>query len=132
MYLKAERKCIMEDFQSLKDLLLLQEELLLNEAVRDSREKLNELLADDFMEFGSTGRIFDKEHILELLPNESDPQMTLSNFDARVLASDVVQTIYLVHRKQDMTYSLRSSIWKRNAGKWQMTFHQGTFTEEYR
>jgi hypothetical protein len=132
MYFKAERKNFMDDFQSLKDLLLLQEELLLNEAVRHSIEKLDELLADDFMEFGSSGRIFDKEHILERLPKESDPQMTLSNFDARVLAPDVVQTIYLVERKKDMKYSLRSSIWKRNAGKWQMTFHQGTFTEEYR
>ncbi|MRH43473.1 DUF4440 domain-containing protein [Aquibacillus halophilus] len=116
----------MED--KLKEHLHSLDKLLLQTDTRQSKEKLNELLADDFLEYGSSGRIFDKANILSRLPNEEDPEFSLMDFEARQLASKVVLTTYRVIRRQDMTHSLRSSIWQLNEGKWQMTFHQGTKT----
>jgi hypothetical protein len=43
------------------------EEDLLKPEVRRSAERVNCLLADDFIEFGSSGRIFDKRGIIEAL-----------------------------------------------------------------
>lgn len=121
---------LMEDFLSLKAHLYSLDVRLLHSDVRKSEKELNELLADDFMEFGSSGRVFDKKDILDRLPGEKDPEMTLTDFEARLLAENVVLTTYRVLNRQNMKYSLRSSIWKLNEGKWQMTFHQGTFTEQ--
>ncbi|WP_226036863.1 nuclear transport factor 2 family protein [Aquibacillus saliphilus] len=118
----------MNDFTKIKEHLHSLEILLLQSETRKSKEKLDELLAVDFIEFGSSGRIFDKDAILSRLPKEKNPEFELMDFDARQLAPGVVLTTYRVLKRMDMKYSLRSSIWKLNEGKWQMTFHQGTNT----
>jgi hypothetical protein len=43
------------------------EEELLKPEVRRSADRLSHLLADEFVEFGSSGRIFDKRQIIESL-----------------------------------------------------------------
>jgi hypothetical protein len=43
------------------------EEQLLKPEVRTSRDRVGYLLADDFIEFGSSGRIFDKRGVIEAL-----------------------------------------------------------------
>ncbi|RAK19417.1 MULTISPECIES: DUF4440 domain-containing protein [Bacillales] len=113
---------------SLKEHLYSLEERLLQPDVRKSVEELEILLADDFIEFGSSGRVFNKQQVIERLPNESTIQMTLMDFEVKLLAPDVALTTYRVLKHKDMKYSLRSSIWKLKEGKWQMVFHQGTPT----
>ena len=44
------------------------EEQLLQPAVRKDATRLDALLADGFIEFGSSGRVFDKQAIIYLLP----------------------------------------------------------------
>ncbi len=46
-----------------------------------------------------------------------------------MLASDVLLATYQTFRHNDSKYALRSSIWKKNQGEWQMIFHQGTPTK---
>ncbi|WP_017187718.1 DUF4440 domain-containing protein, partial [Alkalibacillus haloalkaliphilus] len=89
---------------------------------------LDELIADDFEEFSSTGVIYDKESILKRLPSEDDPGITLSNFQIKHLSPTCALTTFKVFIESKQKFSLRSSIWKLNDGKWQMTFHQGTNT----
>ncbi|MRG85685.1 nuclear transport factor 2 family protein [Salinibacillus xinjiangensis] len=104
------------------------EKKLLQPEVRKSTEELTQLLSNDFTEFGSSGRIFTKQDILDRLPAETSVEMELTNLNLKKLASDVVLVTYTVtinHQK----HSLRSSIWKKNSeGYWQMYFHQGTKT----
>lgn len=89
--------------------------------LRNSPEAVAKLLADEFMEFGSSGRVFDKTTIIEMLKNEiTDLQVTVANFDARELTQGVVLVTY------HTSNSLRSSIWQLMDGRWQMVFHQGT------
>ncbi len=57
-------------------------------------------------------------------------QRSLTDFKTLVLAPDVVLVTYravrqLGHEASPIT-SLRSSIWQRIDGRWQMRFHQGT------
>jgi hypothetical protein len=106
------------------------EERLLHADVRKSAQALADLLADDFIEFGSSGRVFNKRQIIESLQHEPATPRTLMDFRTSVLAPGVRLVTYRAIRHggadgQPM-YSLRSSIWKLIAGRWQMVFHQGT------
>lgn len=97
---------------------------ILQPEVRKSVEELEILLDDDFIEFGSSGRIFNKQQVIDGLVNEPIIQMTLMDFEVKLLAPDVALTTYRVLKHKDMKYSLRSSIWKRKEDKWQMVFYQ--------
>jgi hypothetical protein len=103
---------------------------LLNPGVRSSIEALSELLADDFVEFGSSGRRYSKQDILDTLPTESGLNFELSDFALRMLAPGVALATYQVLRStaggEPLRRSLRSSIWVIRDGRWQILFHQGT------
>jgi glyoxylase I family protein len=116
------------------DLLPL-ESALLDPEVRGSPERVDALLAEDFVEFASSGVAYDKARILELLRDEAladDPVLrSLAHFEAVELAEGVALTRYRLLRRasphEAPTQSLRSSLWRRNDGRWQMVFHQGTY-----
>jgi hypothetical protein len=108
--------------QAFRDL----EERLLLPSVRASPDEVATLLADEFIEFGSSGRIYHKQQIILLLQQEQGgPQCTLADFSARRLAADVVLVTYRVVESR----TIRSSIWRSTNGRWQMVFHQGTRTD---
>ncbi|HEY2912210.1 MAG TPA: DUF4440 domain-containing protein [Candidatus Angelobacter sp.] len=93
--------------------------------VRSSAESTSALLADAFIEFGSSGRVWSKASIIESMRREElGQQITVEDFAVRGLAPDVVLVTYISNK--DAGSTLRSSIWKRLDGKWQMIFHQGT------
>jgi len=98
--------------------------------IRNSADATSALLADAFVEFGSSGRIFNKSSIVESMRTETlDQQVIVEDFAARELAPGVVLVTYIskkVAGDQSAVSALRSSIWKRFDGKWQMIFHQGT------
>ncbi|MDQ0350374.1 hypothetical protein J2R98_000177 [Alkalibacillus filiformis] len=118
----------MDHKKELTEHLYSLEATLLKGEVRKSAETLNELIADDFVEFSSTGVIYDKENILKRLPSEDDPGITLSNFQIKHLSPTCVLTTFKIFIESKQKFSLRSSVWKLNNEKWQMTFHQGTNT----
>ncbi len=105
------------------------ESQLLEPEIRGAPQRLDELLADDFLEFGSSGRVFNKNQILAALKNERDVKLSLKEFCARPLGSDALLATYrIVARLSDNSTrsSLRSSVWIRRSGRWQVLFHQGT------
>ncbi len=108
------------------------EERLLTPEVRAAPEELARLLADDFLEFGSSGHVFDRQEVIASLPLQPKEQFALTEFQVRLLAPTIALAMYRVVRsgeQQDVPQgSLRSSIWRRTAGRWQMVFHQGTPT----
>jgi hypothetical protein len=110
------------------------EERLLQPEVRRSAQAVADLLADEFVEFGSSGRVFDKKQIVAALQEEATLQTSLLDFKTTVLAHEVVLATYRVVRYrasgEQPTHSLRSSIWKLMEGRWQMVFHQGTLSKE--
>ena len=111
---------------NLNEHLQLLEESLLKADVRESKDKLAEILADGFIEIGSSGQMFSKEECLEY--GVSKAVMVMDNFEMTILAENVVLTTYFVENKTSGKNSLRSSIWKFIDNRWQMFFHQGTLT----
>ena len=106
---------------------------LLTPEVRSSTEKLDELLSDNFIEFGSSGLIYDKKNILERLPSNTDNVVyKVEDFNVKILSEVCVlvtfRTEKIVNDVLNCT-SLRSSIWKKEGEDWKMFFHQGTLIQ---
>lgn len=105
----------------------LEEELLVPTVRKSTR--LTELLADEFVEFGSSGRIYTKSDLVAVLQAESPAAQTTSDFKVTFLAPDVALLTYKILRHcQPAVQTLRSSVWRRAKGNWQMVFHQATIT----
>lgn len=115
---------------TLKKTIYNLELLLLQPEIRASAKELDTLLAHDFREFGSSGEVYDKKHILELLPQFTEEKFLIHDFEIKELSENVVlatyQTDKTVQDQETPTRSLRSSIWRKVNGRWQMVFHQGT------
>lgn len=116
--------------EELKTLLYELETSLHKKEIRNSREQVGMLLADDFLEFGKSGMVFDKQSILDLLQSEeTDLQIEVSDFSVKELAADVILVTYkgsMLNDEGVTVSTLRSSIWVSKEGSWCMTFHQGT------
>ena len=108
------------------------EEALLDPAVRSDRTRVAELLAADFVEFGSSGHIWRRDEILDLLAGETPAPIHMMDFACALLAEDVALVTYRASRTEARTgvqiSSLRSSIWTKRSGGWRLRFHQGTRT----
>lgn len=112
--------------------LIVQLELeLLTPAARSSPERLDALIADDFVEIGSSGLTFGKDVVMEHLPHEHDKTFQASQVTSRMLSPSVGLVTYLCMRTQGDTklLSKRSSIWIKRGDAWQMTYHQATKCE---
>ncbi len=123
----------MMDFmdEQLKDLIVGLEKELLEPKVRASNDgRLNELLADDFFEFGQSGNKYNKVDVLKDLPAHEEEKFFTSQFEMRTLSSDTVLLTYFLEREnleaKNKSSSRRSSIWQKRNDRWQMIFHQGT------
>jgi glyoxylase I family protein len=84
------------------------------------------LIADDFTEFGASGRTWSAPEIRVALDREAatDPPELL-DFRVAELAPGVVLATYRLGPPRP---SRRSSVWVRRDGRWQVRFHQGTLT----
>jgi len=106
------------------------EAALQSRAVRADSVSLAALLADEFVEFGSSGNVWTRAATLADLPAEQFISRSISEFQAQLLAEDIAFVTYRSQRHaagaQPASASLRSSLWKRRDGRWQMAFHQGT------
>jgi aminoglycoside 6'-N-acetyltransferase len=101
------------------------EQSLLDPCVRQSTGQLNKLIADDFLEFGSSGKVYNKQDCIK--PDETSRKFAVSEFKIKELSKDVTLATYKT--TEDGIAALRSSIWKRYDGEWKMIFHQGTKCE---
>lgn len=118
---------------SLEQHLRQLEEQLLQPKFRKSVEDVAALLADEFVEFGSSGRVFDKKQTIDALQNEPQINLSLTDFKCVLVAQDVALVTYRAMRRRESgesSDSLRSSVWKGIEGRWQVVFHQGTVTEK--
>src|SRR4051794_56202 len=85
---------------------------------------LGSLIADDFVEFGASGRTWDAASMRETLAGAARTgPIELEAFRAEPLAPDVALVTYRLGAPRP---SNRSSVWVRRDGTWQVRFHQGT------
>jgi len=96
---------------------------------------LDTLLHVDFVEFGRSGRQYNKSEILQEAPfiNENY-SIEAKDFELAVLGEGVALLNYTSFNV-DTTgkpagYTLRSSLWLQTSNGWQLRFHQGTPVDE--
>ena len=99
--------------------------------VRNSRDKVSALIADDFLEFGKSGGSFNKKDILDGLEQEAvDLEIKVTDFNVKELAENIVLVTYTASMldadNETTVLTNRSSIWISQNEDWQMVFHQGT------
>jgi hypothetical protein len=89
------------------------------------------MLAEDFLEFGSSGRVWTRKTIIDMLATEKNffPP-AIEDFHCSMISDKVALVTYRTSRNDSRTgehlESLRSSVWTRQDGEWRMRFHQGT------
>ncbi|MDF2987101.1 MAG: hypothetical protein K0R50_2611 [Eubacterium sp.] len=83
----------MENDSVLISELLSLEESLLKPNIRRSSEALADLIADDFIEIGSSGRVYRKKDIIGTLNSEAAGNTTLLDFKVKLLSSEVALVI---------------------------------------
>ena len=112
------------------------EESLFCKGVHRSRADAEKLLTEDFFEFESTGRTYDREDMIALLAqeagNEPSDALSFDNYSLRPISANAVLLTYRTCRKQLNgleRYVHRSSIWKHSDNCWKIMFHQGTKIE---
>lgn len=120
----------------LEEIRLLEQKLHLPE-IRRSPAIVAELLAEGFVEFGRSGTIYDdRDKLIAFLAaeksEEAAPAIISRDYAFRPISPDAVLVTYRSIRQSGENgqerHTLRSSIWRRIDGRWQMIFHQGTPT----
>lgn len=100
---------------------------LLDPAVRASRERSDFLLDDDFVEFGSSGRVWERESMLIAMAgglSGAEAPISAVDFRGSRLSENIVHVTYVTTWRGSA--SRRSSLWRRTDGRWRLYFHQGT------
>ena len=112
---------------NLEELLLKLEQRLMDPVFLKDRAGVSALLAEDFREFGSSGRVWSRDEILN--PSERQIAPLVEGFSVKTIVPELVQVTYRTLKRVPggkPQAALRSSLWIRRGDKWQMLFHQGT------
>lgn len=117
------------------------ENFLFDPVARRDSAVVSSLLAEEFREFGSSGRTYTKLDILAELSTEQPVVITLTGFTCQLVSPTTALVTYKSissHDNRPPTQALRSSVWVLRAparlyshspsedATWQMLFHQGT------
>lgn len=108
------------------------EESLWRSGTRFDRDHLARVYADDFDEFGRSGKHWARQASIEADIEAFETVLPLPHLRIRDLGPDVALLTY----RSETTYpdegitliANRSSLWQRIEGEWRLRFHQGTPT----
>jgi hypothetical protein len=107
------------------EVLQLERELQTAECRRD-RARVSALLAEDFLEVGASGKVWDRPSALELLGAESgdDAVIEVHDLTGRVIGDGFVLACWDSDRGGRR--ARRTSLWRRDLAGWRLVHHQGT------
>ncbi len=112
------------------DLLFELEQRLAQVDRRLSAEDAGSLIAEDFVEFGASGKVWSKAEIITAMSQWAPIERIVEDFRVRELSASICLVTYKVigvtKDRQASPFSLRSSIWRYTGERWQIVFHQGT------
>ena len=100
-------------------------ELAAMQAAGQDSAVIDQLLADDFFEFGRSGVRWDKAGILAMT-RDATTHAEASGFTLTRLGATHALLTYTSTQPGGGSRTLRSSVWSQRDGAWQMVFHQGT------
>lgn len=123
--------------EDLKQTILNLEKELMKSEVRKSAERISNLMADDYMEFCSSGFEYHYKNgdVFQDKDDHTEFNWEILDFHMKLLSKEYILATYKVIKHngadEDKKYSLRSSIWKLIEGKWKIIFHQGTCASKF-
>jgi len=118
----------MEDAHlQLPDFKKLEKDILAAGKQRDAA-KLRSLLAEEFCEFGSSGRVYNLEQAVDELLHNDIQDIDIEWLQTKSINAESVLVTY--RAKVGNKLSLRSSLWLCQNGEWKLHFHQGTGVAE--
>jgi hypothetical protein len=103
------------------------EESLWLEETRFNHSYMDNLLAENFFEFGRSGKIYSRSECLAIEQQPILAKLPLENFKLHHVSENTVLITYI----SEVTYESvqranRSSLWVKDNGSWKLRFHQGT------
>jgi hypothetical protein len=98
---------------------------LVDPEIRKDSERIAELLSAEFMEFGSSGKVYRKRDVLDSAKRPGSATYQLSGFAFKKLGDKHILVMYQSINSYN-EIALRSSIWVNENGSWQMLHHQST------
>ena len=104
--------------------LIALEQSLHHPATRSNPAAVAALLADDFREFGASGRVWTRAEILDELDGQAAHEIRSRDFLCQWLAPELALLTYVTETAERV--ALRSSLWRLEDGAWRIVFHQGT------
>jgi hypothetical protein len=108
----------------LQDHLFSLEERLLHPDRERDRTALIPLFSQDYKEFCLSGRIFNRQQVIDALLKSEPRPATISNYYVEALSEHAALATYSA--KTALVVSHRSSLWIFRDNRWQLLFHQGT------
>jgi glyoxylase I family protein len=120
---------VSQDLQA--HLIQLEQELVAAQKRRDFAA-VEALLADDFHEIGSSGRVFSKADAVRVISEVQIVDCTFDHFQFLPIDDKCAIVMYMAtaRRTQDgrehLNRAWRSSIWVKRGDAWQILFHQAT------
>ena len=92
---------------------------------REDPTRMDGLLRDDFIEFGSFGRVYEKRMLIKMIAYEDSAKVLVRDFSVRQFGAD---TALVTYRSvgQSCQEARRSSVWVKEGKTWRMAFHHGT------
>ena len=108
----------------LQDHLYTLEERLLHPDRERDRTALIPLFSTEYKEFCISGRIFNRQQVIDSLLKSEPRSATVSNYYVEPLGPNAALATYRVTTA--LKASHRSSLWIFRDNRWQLLFHQGT------
>ncbi|WP_263367259.1 nuclear transport factor 2 family protein [Edaphobacter bradus] len=110
--------------QELQTDLYALEELLLHPDRTADRTMLIPLLASDFKEFCTTGRVTNRQETIDDMLSSHGRAATIHYYVVTPLCDNAALATYRLTTVTSVSY--RSSLWVYRDKRWQLLFHQGT------
>jgi hypothetical protein len=108
----------------LQDHLYSLEERLFHPEREPDRTVLLPLLADEYREFCTTGRILKRQQIIDLMLTSEPRHATILHYFITPLSDTIVLATYRAITPAEVSH--RASLWIHRDNRWQLAFHQGT------
>jgi hypothetical protein len=109
------------------------EEAMWTEATRFDESFMQDSLAADFFEFGSSGRMYTRDATLNTTRQVIGASLPLQELVIRLLDDNTAQVTYISETSATggPRRARRSSIWSKTSTGWQLRFHQGTPIQDH-
>jgi len=105
--------------------LLEAEKALTDPEVRRSPKRVDQLLHPEFIEIGSSGDVYDRNTMIEMMTSEAPGGVVIRDFKVHLLSEDTALVTYRSIGTSGKE-ARRSSIWVDEGSGWRLIHHQGT------